>query len=120
MLSQSYHPGKRVRHWLKRKKGIDVEAVVTGFKPGTAGKGNANLVGAVEFSTIDTTGVTKPIAWVSDWTDEERQRMTRHDGDNVMLDPSMLGRKALVGGHDIAGVSRRYRHAKIIKWLDAA
>jgi len=120
LLSQPYHPGKRVHHWLKRKKGIEVEAVVTGFKPGTAGKGNAHLVGAVEFSTTDANGVTKPIAWVSNWTNEERERLTRRDGETVTLDPTMLGKKALVGGHDIAGRSGRYRHARIIKWLDAA
>lgn len=116
-LSQPYYPGKRVRHWLKRKKAIEVEAVVTGFKPGTAGRGNAHLVGAVEFSTVDGDGRTRPIAWVSNWTDEERERMTRRDGDVVTLNPTMLGKKALVGGHDIAGKSGRYRHAKIIRWV---
>lgn len=119
-LDQPYEEGRRVRHWLKRKKAVEVEAVVTGFRPGTAGKGNAHLVGAVEFSSIDANGVTRPIAWVSNWTDEERQRMTRRDGDTVTLDPSMLGKKALIGGHDIAGVSGRYRHARIVRWLDAA
>lgn len=119
-LDQPYLFGKRVRHWLKRKKGIEVEAVVTGFKPGTTGKGNAHLIGAVEFSTVDANGVTKPIAWVSNWTDEERERMTQRDGDTVILNPMMFGKKALVGGHDIAGRSGRYRHARIIKWLAAA
>lgn len=119
-LDQPYSPGRRVRHWLKRKKGIAVEAVVTGFKPGTAGKGKAHLVGAVQFSTVDADGVTNPIAWVSNWTDEERGRMTRRDGDTVTLDPSMLGKRAIIGGHDVAGKSGRYRHAKIVKWLDAA
>lgn len=120
LLDQPYEPGKRVRHWLKRKKGVEVEAVVTGFKPGTAGRGNAHLIGAVEFSAVDADGVTKPIAWVSNWTDEERERMTRRDGDAVTLDASLLGRRARVGGHDIAGKSGRYRHARIIRWLDAA
>ena len=119
-LDQPYQVGKRVRHWLKRKKAIEVEAVVTVFKPGTAGKGNEHLIGAVEFSTVDADGTTKPVAWVSNWTDEDRERMTRRDGDGVTLNPTMLGKKALVGGHDIAGRSGRYRHARIIKWLDAA
>jgi ATP-dependent DNA ligase len=119
-LDRPYEPGRRVRHWIKRKKAIEVEAVVTGFKPGTAGKGNAHLVGAVEFSAIGANGVVKPIAWVSNWTDEERERMTRRDGGNVTLDPTILGKKALVGGHDIAGKSGRYRHARLIRWLDAA
>jgi hypothetical protein len=29
----------------------------------------------------------------------------------------MIGKKALIGGHDIAGRSGRYRHAKIIRWV---
>jgi ATP-dependent DNA ligase len=120
LLNQPYQLGKRVRHWLKRKKAIEVEAVVTGFRPGTAGKGNAHLIGAVEFSAIDANGVAKPIAWVSNWTDDERERMTRRDGDTITLHPTMLGKRALVAGHDIAGRSGRYRHARIIKWLDAA
>lgn len=119
-LDRPYEPGRRVRHWLKRKKAIEVEAVVTGFKPGTKGKGNEHLIGAIEFSTVDAGGKTKPIAWVSNWTDEERERMTRRDGDTVTIDAAMLGRRALVAGHDIAGRSGRYRHARIVRWLDAA
>lgn len=46
--------------------------------------------------------------------------MTRRDGDTVTLNPAALGKKALIGGHDSAGRSGRYRHARIIKWLDAA
>lgn len=118
-LDQPYEPGKRVRHWLKRKKAIEVEAVVTGFKLGTKGKGNEHVVGAIEFSTVDAGGTTKPIAWVSGLTSEERERMTRRDGETVTLDRAMLGRKALVAGHDIAGKSGHYRHARIIRWMDA-
>jgi ATP-dependent DNA ligase len=111
-----YEPGLRVGHWIKRKRGIEVEAFVTGFKPGT--NGHTGLVGAVEFSTLDATNAAViPIAWVSNWTDEERARMTRRHGDTVTLDPTMIGKKALIGGHDIAGRSGRYRHAKIIRWV---
>jgi len=116
-LDRPYETAKRVRHWLKRKKGIEVEAVVSGFKPGTSGKGNANLVGAVEFSTTND-GVNTPIAWVSTWTDEERQALTKRDHDVVTLHPRFLGMKALIGGHDIAAKSGRIRHAKIVKWLN--
>lgn len=119
-LDQTYQPGRRVRHWLKRKRSVEVEAFVTGFKPGTAGKGNAHLVGAVEFSTVDENGVTNPIAWVSNWTDGERERMTRRDGDAVALDPAVPGMRAVIGGHDVAGKSGRCRHARIIRWLDVA
>lgn len=116
-LHQPYEPGKRVRHWLKRKKATEIEAVVTGFKPGTKGKGNERLVGAIEFSTIDGNSGAKPIGWVSSWTDAERQAMTAQVGGLITLRPDFLGRKALIGGHDIAARSGRLRHAKLIKWV---
>jgi len=113
-LSRPYQPGKRVGHWLKRKKGLEVVAVVTGFKPGTASKGNERLVGAVEFSTVDADGHFKPVAWVSNWSDEDRRAMT-HEGDGaVTLNPAFRGRKAVIGGHDVAGKSGRFRHARLI------
>ena len=74
----------------------------------------------MEFSTVDANGLTKPIAWVSNWTDEERERMTRQEGATVTLDPAVLGRRAVIAGHDIAGKSGRLRHARIVHWLDAA
>ena len=116
-LDQPYEPGKRVRHWLKRKKGIEVVAAVTGFKPGTKGKGNELLVGAVEFSTADENGGFTPIAWVSSWTDEERLEMTRVEDGITTLNPNYLGKKAVIGGHDIAGKSGRFRHARLVNWL---
>lgn len=119
-LDGRYESGKRVRHWLKRKRAVEVEAVVSGFKLGSAGRGNAHLVGAVEFSVADPSGSTRPIAWVSNWTDDERLRMTVTETGTPTLNPEYLGRKAVIGGHDIAGRSGRYRHARIIRWLDAA
>ncbi len=111
-----YEPGRRVGHWIKRKRGIEVEAFVSGFKPGN--NGHASLVGAVEFSVSNpTNGVFTPIAWVSNWTDGERKQMTQRNGETITLDPTMIGKKALIGGHDVAGKSGRYRHAKIIRWV---
>src|SRR5581483_3020073 len=49
-LSGKYRPGERVRHWIKRKRGISMTAFVSNFKPGTPDRGNRDLVGAVEFS----------------------------------------------------------------------
>jgi ATP-dependent DNA ligase len=115
-LDQPYQPGKRVRHWLKRKKALEVEAEVTGFKPGTTGKGNAELVGAVEFSVRDGHAL-RPIAWVSNWTDDERRAMTNRENDATTLDPTVIGKKAVIGGHDIAAKSGRIRHAKLIRWV---
>ena len=118
-LSQPYQAGKRVRHWLKRKRGLEVEAEVSGFKLGTEGKGNADVVGAVEFSVRDGENLT-PIAWVSSWTDVERQAMTSRENGSTGIDPAMIGKKALIGGHDIAARSGRIRHAKLVRWVDAA
>ena len=116
-LDGRYELGRRVRHWLKRKRGLEIEAVVSGFKLGSAGRGNAHLVGAVEFSVADPGGNPRPIAWVSNWTDEERERMTVNESGSPTLNPDYLGRKAVIAGHDIAGKSGRYRHAKIRAWV---
>lgn len=118
-LSQPYQPGKRVRHWLKRKKGLEVEAEVTAFKLGTEGKGNADLIGAIEFSVRDGNAL-KPIAWVSGLSDHERQAMTRRDAGTPTLAPGVIGRKAVIGGHDLAARSGRIRHARLVRWLDPA
>ncbi len=115
-LDQPYEAGQRVDHWIKRKRCLDVHAVVTGFKPGTAGKGNAELVGAVEFSTADDRGAMTPIAWVSNWSDEECRRMTKREGDAISLDPNYFGKKAILSGQDFAAKSGRIRHARLIRW----
>ena len=117
-LDQPYEPGKRVFHWLKRKTTTTVEAIVTGFKPGTPGKGHDQLVVAVEFGVIQPDGIAKPIAWVSSWCDEERQAMTRTDpSGNPQLNPAYLGRRALINGQDHAAKSGRLRHARLTSWL---
>ena len=66
-----YEPGRRVKQWIKRKRGIEVEAFVSGLKPGN--NGHACLVGTVEFSTRQVDDSSVPVAWVSNWTDEERR-----------------------------------------------
>jgi len=110
-----YEPGRRVDHWIKRKKGIEVEAFVTGFKPGT--NGHSSMVGAIEFGIVQN-GLAKPIAWVSNLPGETRQRMTRLDtAGKVVLAPGFLGRKALILGQDCAAKSGRLLHARIVKWL---
>jgi ATP-dependent DNA ligase len=69
-----YEQRRRVGHWIKRKRGVDIEAFVSGFKPGN--NGNATLVGAVEFAVRQANGCIKPVAWVSSWTDDERHDLT--------------------------------------------
>ena len=110
-----YEPGRRVDHWIKRKRGIEVEAFVTGFKPGT--NGHANLVGAVEFSVENADASRSPIAWVSSFSNEERLAMTTRDSSaRVLLNPSFLGRRAVIAGQDRSAKSDRFRHARILKW----
>ena len=117
-LDRPYEPGRRVRHWLKRKRGVEIEAFVTGFKPGSPERGNAHRVGAVEFGRRDEAGRIVVAAWVSNWTDQERDAMTRIDGaGNVTLNPDYLGRKAVVAGQDVAARSQRIRHARIMRWV---
>ena len=117
-LDQPYEPGRRVGHWLKRKREISIEAFVTAFKPGNPGRGNEHLVGALEFSTRHTDGFTRPIAWVSGWSDSERRIMTQPDrSGSPRLNPAYLGRRALVTGQDEAARSGRLRHARLSRWL---
>lgn len=114
----TYEPGRRVSHWIKRKRGIEVEAFVTGFKPGT--NGHAGLVGAVEFGVRQANGTIKPVAWVSSWTDVERHDLTHRDGESgVQLNPRYQGRKAVLYGQDFSARSLRLRHATLTGWVDA-
>lgn len=117
-LDERYEAGKRVRHWIKRKKGIQVEATISGFKLGTAGKGNADLIGALEFSTVDEAGQTKPIAWICSLTTSDRKAMTHTSESGIAeLNPSYLGRRAILAGHDISRKSGRMRHARLVHWI---
>lgn len=118
-LDQPYEPSRRVAHWLKRKRETTVEAFVTGFKRGTPGHGHEDRVGALEFSTRHAGGSTQPTAWVSAWSHEERRAMTLSDlTDSPRLNPTYLGRRALITGQDEAVKSWRLRHARLLKWLE--
>jgi ATP-dependent DNA ligase len=111
-----YEPGRRVKHWIKRKRGIEVEAFVSGFKPGN--NGHADMVGAVEFSVRRADGTSVPVAWVSNWTDTEREAMTvQGETGHVRLHPAFLGRRAMIVGHDESVKSHRLRHARFRCWL---
>jgi ATP-dependent DNA ligase len=118
-LDRPYEPGRRVDHWIKRKRETSIEGFVTGFRPGTPGHGHEDLVGALEFSTRRTDETVRPIAWVSAWSDSERRAMTLPDrNDSPRLTPAYLGRRALIVGQDEAARSGRLRHARLRRWLD--
>ena len=113
-----YEPSRRVSHWIKRKRGIEMEAFVTGYKQGT--NGHANVVGALEFSVRNSKGESIPVAWVSNWNDIEREAMTGRDTKGlVQLRPIFLGRKARIMGQDESAKSRRLRHARIMCWVES-
>ena len=118
-LDRPYESGRRVDHWLKRKREISVEAFVTGFKTGTPDHGHADLVGALEFSSRHTDESLRPIAWVSAWSNSERRAMTvATASSSPLLRPDYLGRRALIVGQDEAAQSGRLRHARFRHWLD--
>jgi len=111
-----YEPGRRVNHWIKRKRGIEIEAFVTGSKPGT--NAHASVIGAVEFGIRKENGSTVSIGWVSSWSDEERRSMTVHDAAGITcLNPAFLGRRAVLVGQDESAKSRRIRHARLKQWI---
>ncbi len=115
-VDQPYQPGRRVKHWIKKKSSVEVEAFISSFKAGN--NGHTGMIGAVEFSTRQADGSSVPVAWVSGWTDNERQAMTHFGPDGkVTLNPIYLGRRALIEGQDHAAKSRRIRHARIRRWL---
>ncbi|MEZ5941156.1 MAG: RNA ligase family protein [Planctomycetaceae bacterium] len=114
---EPYETGRRVEHWIKRKRNIRVEAFVSGYKLGTPGRGHRDLIGAVEFSYRDD-GHEIPIAWVSAWTDDERRRMTTANAAGTpMLNQDYMGRRAIIVGQDESGRSKRLRHARIKHWM---
>lgn len=118
-LDHPYERGRRVDYWLKRKRETVIHAFVTGFKPGNPGRGNENLVGALEFSTRHPDGSVLPSAWVSAWSHEERRTMTLSDRTNSpRLNSAYLGRRALISGQEEAAKSGRLRHARLLRWLD--
>jgi ATP-dependent DNA ligase len=117
-VDRPYQSDRRVEHWLKRKRGIEAEAFVSGFKTGN--NGHASMVGAVEFSIRQADGSSAPVAWVSSWSDQDRRSMTHVDPTGeVTLNPSYLGRLALIEGQDRSAKSRRIRHARLRLWLDS-
>ncbi len=117
-LDEPYEPGRRVKHWLKRKRSLEIAAFVSGYKLGNANAGNRDLIGALEFSVRQEDGSSKPIAWVSSWSDAERRTMTFASEEGTpSLNPSYFQRPAIVSGLDIAGRSQRLRHARFVRWI---
>ncbi len=115
--SSPYEPGRRVGHWIKRKRGIEVDAFVTGFKPGS--NGHSRKVGALEFSSSIADGTCQVAAWVTGWNDAERDAMTLLTKDGaVALHPRYLSRRARIEGQDVSARARRLRHARLVSWLD--
>ena len=119
-LDGCYLPGQRVRHWVKRKRGLAVTAFVSNFKLGSPDRGNCDHIGALEFSCRNDDDTSTPIGWVSSWTDAERRAMTTiDDAGRVGLNPDYRQKKAIITGQDLSARSRRLRHARLVCWVDA-
>lgn len=115
--ASSYEPGRRVSHWIKRKRGIEMEAFITGFKPGT--NGHSHLVGAVEFGVRKPDGSTLWIAWVSNLSDADRFELTESpSARDVQLASHHIGRRAVITGLDQSAKAGRIRHARLVRWID--
>lgn len=113
----AYLPNRRASFWVKRKRGIEIEAFVTDSKEGT--NGHAGSIGAVQFSVKKGDGSSEPIAWVSSFTDRERHVLTDPQSNGrVRLAPHHIGRKAILAGQDLSARSSRLRHARLVRWLD--
>lgn len=117
LASSTYLPNRRVPYWVKRKRGIEIEAFVTDSKEGT--NGHAGQIGAVQFSVRHSDDSTTPVAWVSSLSDRERFLLTdpQRNG-HVRLAPHHLGRRAVLTGQDLSARSRRIRHARLVRWID--
>jgi len=112
-----YEPGRRVDHWIKRKRGIEVEAFVIGFKLGT--NGHTGMVGAIEFGVWNSDETKTPIVWISNLTNAERIAITAttFDGKPTM-GPRHIGRRAVISGHELSAKAKRIRHARVLRWVD--
>jgi hypothetical protein len=72
----------------------------------------------VEFSTDQPQSRPVPVAWVSNWTDEERRAMTCLDqAGRPTLRPGYRGRRALIEGLDYSAKAQRIRHARLLRWF---
>jgi hypothetical protein len=72
----------------------------------------------VEFSLPGAEGKSTPVAWVSNWSDAERAAMTHiNNADICMLNSAYMGRRALIAGQDRSAKSNRFRHARIVRWV---
>lgn len=117
--NRPYEPGRRVKHWIKRKAAVAAEAIVTNWKPGNPERGHARSVGALEFSSRQADGSIHPVAWVSSWSDAERQAMTQYTPEGqLQLNPAYQSRRARIVGHDHSAKAHRFRHARFVQWLD--
>lgn len=96
--------------WHKWKPTPTVDCVVTGTKPG---KGKyLGLVGALEASVVtavhDGMTVTRPVAWVSGMTDDDRRLMTEHDPTGRVVEVA----------YQYVGSQGRLRHPRFVWFRD--
>jgi ATP-dependent DNA ligase len=111
----------KMKRTVSRSLGSDIDAFVIGsFTPGT-GK-YEGLVGSVDFGVyLAPSGTLHTIGSVSGLSDEVRKQLTDFDErGNMRINPSWVGRVAVIEGQDISSRSLALSHARLVRFRDGA
>lgn len=102
-LMSPYEEGKRTWSWLKCKRFEEVDAIVTGFDRGASTAAYCNMVGDLQVSCYDESGVLREIAAVSAMPLEMRKAISVYDleKDEVSLRPDIYNKIVVVRFQDI-------------------
>ena len=126
-INSPYTPDARINDWVKIKRtvggvlGDSLSGFITGYKPGEPGSGYETMVGSVEVSSnvqlLNGDIEIRPIANVSAFSADLRQRMTQYDSLGYpVLNPEFLGRVMDVDGQSFSSRSKRLVHARFKGW----
>jgi hypothetical protein len=98
--------------------GKDIDMFVIGGSPGTEGKANENVISVLDFGVyLQPSGKVHHLASVSGFPEELKKKITIYDaGGKPTLDPLMYNKVASINGLDVSSRSKRFMHARIVKW----
>jgi ATP-dependent DNA ligase len=111
----------KMKRTVSRSLGSDLDAFVTGsFTPGT-GK-YEGLIGSIDFGVyLSPSGTMHTIGSVSGLTDEVRRQVTDFDeSGNMRVNPSWVGRVAVLEGQDVSSRSMALSHARLVRFREGA
>lgn len=119
--------GRRAKNgWIKIKRELgaslntDLDAFVTGFKPGNKGTRNEGLVGALCVSAFirdeDGREVEQEIATVAGIPDDVREKITEKSPDGPALKEHIYNKVITIEGQDMSARNMRVSHARLIQW----